>query len=73
MHESEDSYEGKSEQGAMAVTTDKDAVRESAMCHFHLVPLGVDVVRKLSRAENAIPTLPEVPQCVYIPDMSMGK
>jgi len=60
MLESDDSYEGKSEQGAMAVTTDKEAVRESALWHFRLAHLGVDVVRKLSRAENAIPTLPEV-------------
>jgi len=32
--------------------------------HFHVAHLGVDGVRKLSRAENVIPTLPEVAGCV---------
>jgi len=44
MLESDDSYEGKSEQGVMAVTMVKEAVRESALWHFRLVHLGVNAV-----------------------------
>ena len=64
MLESDDSYEGKSELGVMAMTTDKEAIRESALWHFLLAHLGVDAVRKLSKGENGIPTQTEVPRCV---------
>jgi len=64
MLESDDSYEGKSEQGGMAVTMDREAIRESELSHFRLAHLGVDAVQKVSRAENGIPTLPEVSRCV---------
>jgi len=65
MLESDDSYEGKSEQGAMAVTTDREAVPECELWHFRLAHLCLDAVRKLSRAEKAILTLREVPRCVF--------
>ena len=64
MLESDDSDEGKSELGVMAMTMDKEAVRESPLWHFCLAHLRVDAVRKSSKGENGIPTLPEVPRCV---------
>ena len=39
-----DYYYERVEHGVMAVTTDKEAVRESALWHFHLAHLGVDAV-----------------------------
>ena len=60
-----DDYYEKAEHRVMAVTTDKEAIRESALWHFRLTHLGVDAVRTLSKGENVIPTLPEVPRCMY--------
>jgi len=40
MMESDDSDKGKSEQGGMAVTTDKEAIRLSALWYFRLMHQG---------------------------------
>jgi len=73
MLESDDSYKGKWEQEAMAVTTDKEAVRESALWHFRLMHLGVWMLFKSYQGPEM--QYPSFLKCLdaWVQDVSTGK